>query len=86
MKKRGIFDNEYNTEIIEMDNIQMISLCQHHLLPFIGNVSVKYKPDKKIIGLSKIPKIIEMCSKRLQLQEKLTQNILDNIYMELHEY
>lgn len=63
--------------IVFVDDISFYSLCEHHLLPFFGRVSVAYLPDEKVIGLSKIPRIVEMFSRRLQLQERLTHQILD---------
>lgn len=63
--------------IVFVDDISFYSLCEHHLLPFFGRVSVAYLPNEKVIGLSKIPRIVEMYSRRLQLQERLTHQILD---------
>lgn len=70
------FDNEdYTNGIIEMSGIKFSSVCEHHWLPFMGYVNVKYLPSKKIIGLSKIPRVVEFFSKKPQLQEKLTGEI-----------
>ena len=75
----AIFRTEGADELILVKDIEYYSLCEHHILPFWGNVHVGYIPDKKIIGLSKIPRIVDMFSKRLQIQERLTQQIANEI-------
>ena len=60
-------------------NIRFYSMCEHHLLPFYGSVTVAYLPGQVTIGLSKIPRIVDMFSRRLQLQERLTQEVADAI-------
>jgi GTP cyclohydrolase I len=71
-------------EIILLKNIPLYSLCEHHLLPFIGKVHVAYIPDKKITGLSKIARVVEILSRRLQVQERLTTEIADVIMKKLN--
>ncbi|GAC1621368.1 MAG: GTP cyclohydrolase I FolE [Nevskia sp.] len=64
-----------NNEMVIVRDIELYSLCEHHLLPFIGRAHVAYLPNGKVLGLSKIPRIVDMFARRLQIQEKLTQQI-----------
>ena len=72
----ALFDVDYD-QMVVVNGIEFYSLCEHHLLPFIGYAHVGYLPDEKVIGLSKIPRIIEMFARRLQVQERMTQQIAD---------
>jgi len=74
----AIFSVE-NEDMIIVKDINYYSLCEHHLLPFMGRVHVGYIPNGKVLGLSKIPRIIDIFARRLQLQEQLTQQIAESI-------
>src|SRR5512139_558540 len=74
----ALFNEKYD-EMVLVKNIDFYSLCEHHMLPFYGKVHVAYIPDGKIIGLSKIPRIVDVFARRLQVQERMTQQIADTI-------
>jgi GTP cyclohydrolase IA len=79
----ALFDVEYDEMVIVKD-IEFFSMCEHHMLPFYGKVHVAYLPDKKVIGLSKLPRIVDVFARRLQVQERLTQQIAETVQEVLH--
>jgi len=78
MLKNALFTVTYDEMVIVKD-VEVFSLCEHHMLPFFGKVHVAYIPNGKVIGLSKIPRLIEIFSRRLQIQERLTTQIAETI-------
>jgi GTP cyclohydrolase I len=79
----AIFDVTYDEMVIVRD-IEFYSMCEHHMLPFLGRAHVAYLPDGKVIGLSKIPRIVDMFARRLQVQERMTRQIAELINELLH--
>ncbi len=75
---KGIFKEEHDNMIMVRD-IELYSLCEHHMLPFFGKAHVAYIPNGKIVGLSKIPRIVDVYARRLQVQERLTEQIAEGL-------
>jgi len=74
----ALYEVKYD-EMVVVRDIEFFSLCEHHLLPFFGKIHVAYLPRKKVIGLSKIPRIVDAFARRLQIQERLTQQVAQTI-------
>jgi len=74
----AMFEVTYS-EMVVVTDIDFYSLCEHHMLPFIGRAHVAYIPNKRVVGLSKIPRIVEMFARRLQIQERMTREIADTL-------
>lgn len=83
MVNDAIFEVTYDEMVIVRD-IEFYSLCEHHMLPFMGRAHVAYIPDGKVIGLSKIPRIVDMFAHRLQVQERMTRQVADFVFELLH--
>lgn len=75
---KGVFKEEHDNMIMVRD-IELYSLCEHHMLPFFGKAHVAYTPNGKIVGLSKIPRIVDVFARRLQVQERLTEEIAEGL-------
>jgi GTP cyclohydrolase I len=82
MINNALFHESYN-EMVLVRDISFYSMCEHHMLPFFGRAHVAYLPNKRIIGLSKIPKLVEIFSRRLQVQERLTLQIAETLESKL---
>jgi GTP cyclohydrolase IA len=80
---QGIFADQHDNMVMVRD-VELYSMCEHHLLPFFGKAHVAYIPDGRIVGLSKIPRIVDMFARRLQVQERLTSQIAEAIMEVLH--
>lgn len=80
--QQAVFDHD-GSKIIVVKDIEFYSLCEHHILPFFGTVDVGYIPDNQIVGLSKIARLVNVFARRLQVQERLTQQICDELYKSL---
>jgi GTP cyclohydrolase I len=79
----AVFDVEYDQMVIVKD-IEYYSMCEHHLLPFLGRAHVAYIPTDKVIGLSKIPRVVDLFARRLQVQERMTRQIADFLEAAIH--
>ena len=77
--RSALFTEDYSEMVIVKD-IELYSLCEHHMLPFFGKAHIAYIPDGKIVGLSKIPKVVDVFARRLQVQERLTNEVLHALY------
>lgn len=81
--RNALFDSDLE-EIILVKDIELYSLCEHHMMPFIGKCHVGYLPNGKVLGISKVARIVDMFARRLQIQERLTQQIANTVYEVTH--
>lgn len=72
--KEALFQHE-GSKVVTVRNIEFYSMCEHHILPFYGKISIAYIPDKQIVGLSKLARVVDACARKLQVQERLTSEI-----------
>src|SRR5690606_39013320 len=77
--KSALFQEDYNEMVIVKD-IEVYSMCEHHMLPFFGKAHIAYIPNGYVVGLSKVPRVVDVFARRLQVQERLTQEIVDCIW------
>ena len=77
----AIFNEKYD-QMVAVKDIEFYSMCEHHLLPFFGKIQIVYSPDGRVFGISKLVRLVEKFSRRLQIQERLTKNIADELYAE----
>ena len=82
MHLKKLFTQKYD-EILLVKDIRLVSFCEHHLLPVVGKAHVAYIPNGKVIGLSKIPRVVDVLAKRPQMQERLTEEVADLLMKEL---
>jgi GTP cyclohydrolase I len=82
---QALFEVKYDEMVIVKD-IEFFSLCEHHLLPFFGKVHVAYLPKNRVLGLSKIPRLVDVFARRLQIQERLTQEVAQSIQEKIQPY
>ncbi len=80
----SVFSDGACNEMVVVRNIEFYSMCEHHLLPFFGKISIGYIPDKRVVGISNLSKLVEVFARRLQIQEKLTTQIADTIMQSLN--
>lgn len=80
--REAIFDEDYS-EMVVVKDIELYSMCEHHMLPFFGKAHIAYIPNGKIVGLSKIPRVVDVFARRLQVQERLTIEIRDSLQQTL---